>query len=135
MDDPIIYRDRTGDALRASLAAFCFGGRRTGRTERMIKMLRPGDRVICANHVEAELLRQRLKQRGLEDIEVVAGAPHKGEPIGANCAFLHERRPTHFTHEWYEAYYANELKVIEHRLDELHQIVQGPRKDLGLVGG
>lgn len=96
-------------ALDLAMELFERGSRRSGRTERMIAMVKPGDRVITATAEEAQRLRRLLRDRGVENVDVVAGQP-AGAALPHQARLASARRPTVADHAWV---YARFQAVLE----------------------
>ncbi|RDL44669.1 hypothetical protein DN730_09800 [Marinomonas piezotolerans] len=101
-----------GSALRGMFGVVSEGARRSGRTSRMLDLVRSGDVILCLSTREAEGLRKELKRREISDVRVIdkkafyegAGRANARRDIGR----------VHFTHEFVEDHYHYAL----HRADE-----------------
>ena len=101
-----------GGALRGMFGVMSNGARRSGRTSRMLDLVRSGDVILCLSLNEADSLRKDLKKREIADVRVItkdqfynrAGEGYASRDIGR----------VHFTHEFVEDHY----HCVLHRADE-----------------
>lgn len=101
-----------GGALRGMFGVLSSGARSTGRTSRMLDLVRSGDVILCLCISEAETMRKALRKRAIDNVRVIdknafyegAGRAAAGRDVGR----------VHFTHEFVEDHY----QVALHRADE-----------------
>ena len=94
-----------GPALEAALNIYFSCARGTGRTTRLVGLVKSGDRVIFANSQEARRLEVQYRGKGL-DVKIAVVDPARPDAI-------FEMRPvegrTWFDHTWIEQFYAAEF--------------------------
>lgn len=118
------------EALRIALRTFEFGARRSGRTQRMLATLKPGDVVVTIG-AEAHRLRDLARDLGLQDVRFVSVDPERLDMsrldgVGA--------QRIQFDHEWLRRYFEG---AVNHSVHWLHKVAeayggrQREREDLG----
>jgi len=108
-----------GTALRAMFATYSQTARRTGRTTRLLDVLRDGDRVIVASIPEQRHLNALARGRGLA-VEVRCVPPRDIHP--ASLPPIAGR--THLDHGWIEKFYETELAYAERAVAEIQARLQ-----------
>ncbi|MBJ7550763.1 hypothetical protein [Marinomonas ostreistagni] len=101
-----------GGALRGMFSVMSNGARRSGRTSRMLDLVRSGDVILCLGCGEAESLRKDLKKRDISDVRVITKDQFYGRAGGGYAS--RDIGRVHFTHEFVEDYY----HCVLHRADE-----------------
>lgn len=64
-----------GASIKGSLNILFQSMRATGRTTNLVKSLKEGDRVICINQDDSRYLKNRIRDFGIEGVEVIAKNP------------------------------------------------------------
>ena len=90
-----------GNALRAFHHSMVMASRGTGRTTRMLEMVKDGDRIVLTQQNRRREIEHLLKAMG-KDVTIIAVHPRNIDQI------FNGPQPkgyTHFDHEWVDEYY------------------------------
>jgi hypothetical protein len=104
-------------ALEKSLQQIQHDMRRTGKTTRMIGMLKHGDRVVTHSEVHASQLRHLIRARKI-DAEVIVREP-KPEVLRDMLGVGTSKGETVFEHTWVELYYQASISNASKLLNEM----------------
>lgn len=105
-----------GGSLRGIFGGVLVGARRSGRTSRMLDLIRTGDVVICLEEKEVTATQRALKKRGIPDVRVLTIKQFNERRGGASSP---TNGRVHFTHEFVEQHYQTALDRAD---DSLHAI-------------
>ncbi|UYV20931.1 hypothetical protein K1Y77_17070 (plasmid) [Halomonas qaidamensis] len=105
------------DAVCASADSYFKESHATGRTARMLELLKPGDRVVCHSWEDHRQMHKVLARLNLKDVLPVLVPVDKSHHIVTGWPAA--RGVTYFTHEWLEAYWLHEMGRIKKDLQQL----------------
>lgn len=98
--------------VKASLNIFFQSGRATGRTSRMISMLKPGDVVVFENANECNRVRNLIKIAGMEGVYCEVYDPEN--PLRYTC-----QGTCYFDHSLIEKFYRDAIKQAERDIENV----------------
>lgn len=95
-----------GASIKGSLNILFQSMRATGRTTNLVKSLKEGDRVICINQDDARYLKSRIRDFGIEGVEVITKNPRNLDFKGTGTA----QGRTIFDHRFVEEFYKDAVE-------------------------
>lgn len=106
-----------GAGVEASAYIYFTATRQTGKTTRLIEALKSGDRVVCRSDKEKRRMFYQLRNRGIDDVEVVSVPPD--QPFRLVDRFPPSNGRTFFDDVWLQDFYLQEIKAAGRSLDRL----------------
>lgn len=106
-----------GSAIKGAIHILYQSMRCSGRTTNLVKSLKCGDRVVCLNNKDANLLKGKLKDFGVDGVEILVRNPRDLNLNGVGTA----QGRTVFDHRFVEEWY---LDAIEDAGSVLHRFEQ-----------
>lgn len=109
-----------GPALRTAMQLLEKHSRGTGRTSRMLAMVKPGDQIVVPSVPLARWMESKLAERGLRDVKVIVSNPKDNPfervptPSGVNTA-------THFEHTWITEFFTQQLDLAMSMFDYIQR--------------
>lgn len=106
-----------GPALQGVVRSYFLGGRRSGRTTRLVDSLQDGDRVVFIDSRQADRFKRLCKEQDKEVVCIVI------DPKNTHAIF--DRGPsqgrTIFDHTWVEQFYVHRLEACQKDLAYLER--------------
>lgn len=110
-----------GASIKGSLNILFQSMRATGRTINLVKSLKEGDRVICVNQGDVHYLKSRIRDFGIEGVEVIAKNPRNLDLKGVGTA----QGRTMFDHRFVEEFYKDAIEHASNQLNGMEQHLSG----------
>jgi hypothetical protein len=110
-----------GAAVKGASEVYFQSARRTGRTAAFVESLKDGDRVGCLGRRNAEELRRRCREHGV-DVEVIVLEPKNAGAIFQRGASMGR---TLFDHSWIEQFYREAIEQAARDIDHLQRESSG----------
>lgn len=108
-----------GNAIKGVVEIYFRMSRRTGRTTQLMECLQNGDRVVCTNTREANLISILCDQKGLENIRTVVIDPkNPWTYFTSNMGYPASKSRLFFDHVWIEEYHKHCVEIAQNDIQK-----------------
>lgn len=112
-------------ALEMALHAFDAGARGTGRTTRILAVVKPGDQVVVPSNAISRHYEANLRHAGIQNVRVIVHNPAT-EHVLARVGTVPQGQ-TYFDHTWWQLWLQHQLHHLE---NEAIKIIRATSKVL-----